>query len=164
MVSINCKTNGLWGYPFLITIAVSGEKPATFKCPINGPIDPWVKQNMLPQITEVSDTHSSYEEMMKAVGEKWTTVCHHRMLVHMGFIVESYMFRELVRLEYIHMWDAPYIYTELAQLLESHGHQPDTAGGYIYTHGLTKPDVPGGAHNSEYGAVAALTVYEHLTK
>lgn len=51
--SWDCETNGLWGRAFAIGAVVyeDGVEVKTFyaRCPIEGKVDTWVEENVLPQ-------------------------------------------------------------------------------------------------------------------
>lgn len=127
--------------------------------------DSWVRTNVLPQLKGVKATHTSYDDFLKAVGDCWMeNKTDATMLVHMGFVVEAYLFRELVRVGAIGVWDAPYTYIELAERLEVAGFSPDSCDCYIAKYDIEKPVCEGGTHNSTYDALVALKVYKHLQK
>lgn len=52
--SVDAETNGLYGQAFAIAAVVyeNGAKIAEFlaRCPITGAIDPFVKENVIPQM------------------------------------------------------------------------------------------------------------------
>ena len=57
ILSIDAETNGLWGKAFAIGAVLyeNGEEIKTFlsRCPINGNVDKWVSENVLPQLEDV---------------------------------------------------------------------------------------------------------------
>lgn len=73
ILSFDCETNGLWGQAFAIGAIVyeNGKEVKKFysRCPIEGKIDPWVEENVLPQMVGMLVTHKSYDEMLKAFAE-----------------------------------------------------------------------------------------------
>jgi len=164
VISIDAETNGLWGQPFQVAMVLSidGEVVDTLnvRCPIEGQIDPWVKENVLPQIEEVKVTHLNYENMLQSVAYFWL---QHKdgatALWHMGHIVEAHLFRELHRLGLIGDWDAPYSIIELMSYPEI----GDSVDNYLEANHLKKPNCVGGTHNALYDALVALEVYNHIS-
>ena len=73
VLSWDCETNGLWGQAFAIGAAIyeDGREVKTFyaRCPIEGNVDAWVSENVLPQMVDMVQTHNSYDEMLKAFAE-----------------------------------------------------------------------------------------------
>lgn len=169
-ISIDAETNGLWGNPFAVAMVVYSEtgvelSRVTFRCPIEGSVNPWVEANVLPEMAEIAETHSSYEEMLQAIGAWWMeNKDGATALWHMGHVVESYLFRELVRVGAIGEWDAPYVPVEVSQVLADNGFRPDSVDTYLEEKGLPKPELVGGTHNPLYDAVVAATVYFDLVK
>ena len=168
IISVDAETNGLWGQPFAVAFIVfsaSGTEldRATFRCPIEGPVNDWVVENVLPEMEDIALTHSSYEGMLKAIGQWWLSNKEGAIaLWHMGHIVEAHLYRELHRVGCIGDWDAPYTPVELSVMLESAGYPADSVDGYIARNGLSLPDYEGGTHNPLYDAAAAASVYFDL--
>lgn len=169
-ISIDAETNGLWGSPFAVAAVVYSEtgqelSRATFRCPIVGETNEWVAENVIPQMDGIAETHSSYEDMLQAIGAWWLeNKADATALWHMGHVVESFLFRELVRVGSIGEWDAPYVPVEVSQVLADKGFRPDSVDSYLETKGLPKPELVGGTHNPLYDAVVAATVYFDLVK
>ena len=167
-ISIDAETNGLWGQPFQISAVVytaEGKEieRVSFRCPIEGEINSWVADNVLPQLEGVEVTHSSLAEMLAAFGKWW--MAHKEgatAMWHMGHVVEAYVFRLLVEGGHIGEWDAPYVPIELSMLLASAGEPADSVDSYMEKHGLPKPELTGGTHNALYDALVAGTVFFHL--
>lgn len=169
IISIDAETNGLWGKQFAVAFVVyeNGLKvdEAVFKCPIEGHINEWVKENVLPQIESIPDTHSSYDAMLIDMGKWWIkNKVFATALWHMGHVVESFLFRELVMSASIGEWDAPYCPIEVSQVLAFAGEEPDSVDKYVKKYELTIPEINGGTHNPLYDAIVAAEVYFHIQK
>ena len=170
VISIDVESNGLWGVPFQVAMIVTDENgdivdSINYRCPILGKVNKWVKENVLPKIEDIKETHNSLKDMLKDVSEFWLKYKNDAMmLVHMGFIVESGLFRNMYACGYIGEFDGPYEYIELAELLRCNGEKYDSVDEYIEKYGLNKPDIIGGTHNAMYDALATLEVYKHLVK
>lgn len=177
IISIDAETNGLWGRAFMIAGVAydDGREVSRFvgRCPIDGEVNSWVAENVLPQLKQVPVTHADYDELLKAFIDwhqqfpqwnSWDRQDGYQTLWHMGHVVEVALFRHARERLYIGDFDAPYVPIELATLLQSRGFRPDSVDEYIKTHNLPTPDVDGGTHNALYDAIAAATVYFDLVK
>jgi len=168
IISLDAETNGLWGQPFAVAFIVYDAfgvelDRATFRCPIEGDTNEWVAENVLPQMEDIALTHSSYEGMLKAIGQWWLSNKEGAtVLWHMGHVVEAHLYRELHRTGNIGDWDAPYVPVELSVMLESAGYPADSVDGYISEKGLPLPNFKGGTHNPLYDAASAASVYFDL--
>lgn len=63
--SFDAETNGLWGQAFAVAAVLfdeNGDEVARFvgRCPIEGEVNPWVKENVLPEMEGIPVTHKSY--------------------------------------------------------------------------------------------------------
>ena len=167
IISIDAETNGLWGKPFAIAAIVyeNGQEVerVSFRCPISGKTNEWVEQNVLPEMVEIPLTHSSLEDMYQAFAA-WYMASKKdaSILWHMGHVVEAGIFRDLVSLNMIGEWDAPYVPLEVSMLLMAAGEKPDSVDTYLLKHGLKKPELTGGTHNPLYDAEVAASVFFHL--
>jgi hypothetical protein len=171
LISLDAETNSLWGTHFSVAaiIAVDGKiiEEVTFlgRCPIEGEVNQWVKENVLPEMEAIPVNYNSQDEMLAAFGRWWMD---HKegatALWHMGHVVEANLFRLLVERGYIGEWDAPYTPIEVAEHLRLAGFAPDSVDGYLEERGLEKPEVAGGTHNPLYDCLVALEVYNDLQK
>jgi len=167
VISIDLETNGLWGDSFAFG-AVSRSKDGSinrvsFRCPIDGEVNPWVAENVLPEMEAIEVTHSDREGFLKAIAE-WYMIEKEdaQILWHMGHVIETNLFRELVDRGLIGEWDAPYVPLELSMILQMNGFAPDSVDGYLKNNGLGVPAMDGGTHNPLYDSYAALLAYESL--
>lgn len=167
IISIDAETNKLWGQPFAVAFVIIDEQGeelerALFRCPIADPVNSWVKENVLPEMAAIQETHGSLEEMLAAIGEWWVSRKDATAMWHMGHIVEAGLFRLLVEGGHIGEWDAPYVPIEVSQLLKDCGYAGDSVDGYAKQHDLKIEDVEGGTHNPLYDCLVTNAVYMHL--
>ena len=163
--SFDAETNGLWGQAFSIAAVVQHEngKIETFlgRCPIQEEINDWVKENVLPQMENIPENYSSYEELLKAFIAFYL---QHKdgadVIVHMGLPVEARVLIDAHSMGILGDWDAPYPLIDICAFPEI-GTSVDS---YNKEHGLDLflPDVEGGTHNPLYDSYAALVAYDSL--
>ena len=161
--SFDAETNGLWGQAFSIGCIITNEngqelKEFVTRCPIEGQVNEFVKENVLPEMEGIKVTHKDYESMLKDfmdfyMDNKQDTV----ILVHMGLPVESKLFLDAHELGFIGDWDAPYPLVDISAIPEI-GTSPDT---YNKNNGIVIPNLDGGTHNPLYDSWSALLAYQH---
>lgn len=165
ILSIDAETNGLWGKAFAIGAILygsDGREAARFigRCPIKESVDPWVEENVLPQLEGVPVEYSSYEELLRAF-MAWRAA--HKdgatELVHMGVPVEARLFLDAHRMGIIGDWDGPYPLVDVSALPEI----GDSVDGYNAAHGISpdSAEFDGGTHSPLYDAAAAAVAYRH---
>ena len=164
ILSFDAETNGLWGQAFAIGAVLyeDGIETARFigRCPIEETVDPWVAENVLPQLEGVPVEYSSYESLLRAF-MAWRAA--HRdgatELVHMGVPVEARLFLDAHRMGIIGDWDGPYPLGDASALPEI----GDYGDGYNAAHGISpdSAEFDGGTHNPLYDAAAAAVAYRH---
>jgi len=71
ILSFDLETNNLHGQAFAIGAVVTDghgkiHSDFTARCPIKGEVDDWVQANVLPVITDIPQTHGTYESMREA--------------------------------------------------------------------------------------------------
>jgi len=167
--SFDAETNGLWGQAFAIGALVlegDGLEVARFigRCPIEGAIDPWVEANVLPQLTSIAVTHGDYKSLLADFACFYLT---HKtgadMVVHLGYIVEAKILRDMHELGLIGNWDGPYPLLDISGHLQQAGEDPISVADCLqkYSIGL-RGEYNGGQHNPLYDSEAAARVYLHL--
>lgn len=92
--SWDCETNGLCGKAFAIGAVIykDGREVKNFyaRCPIDGTVDSWVEVNVLPQMVDMVETHTTYEEILKAFAEFFLeNKTDADVIFHMGVPVET---------------------------------------------------------------------------
>jgi len=180
--SFDAETDGLWGKPFAVAAIVQTYYPATDRgidgkrpekwmitaqfiacLPSNVVENEWVKENVLPAMSDIPTTHETYEEMLKSFSEfylehKEGSEC----IAHMGYIVEAHLLREMHRLGFIGDFDAPYPLYDVSGNLQSAGEDATSVDDYAKKHGISVQY--GSTHNPLYDCAVAAEVYIHLTK
>lgn len=161
--SFDAETNGLWGQAFSIAAVVmeNGIETARFlaRCPIDEPINPWVAENVLPQMVTIPETHDNYMSMLS---DFMRFYMDHKpnadVIVHMGLPVEARLFLDAHASDVIGDWDAPYPLIDISAFPEVR----DSVDRYNASHGITVPDFDGGTHNPLYDSYAAALCYNDI--
>ena len=164
--SFDAETNGLWGKAFAIGAVVKDTETGTEKqwvgrCPIEGEVNPFVEEMVLPQMVDIPTTHHNYEDLLEGfmkfyMDNKEDAVC----LVHIGLPVEARLFIDAHDKGIIGDWDAPFPLVDCSAI-PSIGTSVDI---YNQEHGLSVPSFKGGTHNPLYDSYAALVAYSHAIK
>lgn len=168
--SLDAETNGLWGGAFAIGAVIyeNGVEVRTFygRCPIEGEVNTWVSENVLPQMVDMPETASSYPELLKQFADFYSAQKDGAdIIVHMGVPVEAKLFLDMHSLGIIGDWDAPYPLIDIAGNLLQAGFDPTSVDQYNADHGITVPTPePGGTHNPLYDSRAAALCYIDLMK
>lgn len=166
--SFDAECNGLWGQPFAIAAVVvspEGKELDRFlaRCPIMGEPTQWVKENALPVMKDIADTHTTYAAMLKDFAAFYHK---HRetsdTVVFVGSIVESGILWDMRRAELIGDYEAPFPVHDLSGRLEQVGEDPIGLEAYANKFGIPKDDLPGGYHNPLWDASLTARVYLHL--
>lgn len=165
-LSLDAESNGLWGQAFAIAGIVydeAGNEVDRFagQCSIEGEIDKFVAENVLPQMAGIELLFDSYQELLRAFFE-WRAP--HKAegvqeLVHMGVPVESRLYMDAHSMGFIGDWDGPYPLLDVAAVPEI----GDSVDGYNRTHncGPDPEEFEGGTHNPLYDSAAAYAAYRH---
>jgi hypothetical protein len=162
--SFDAETNGLWGKAFAIAAVVTedGIETARFigRCPIEGEVNEWVKENVLSQMTGITETHETYEALLADFVEFYKANKEASdIIVHMGLPVEARLFLDAHRSGVLGDWDAPYPLIDIAALPEI-GTSVDS---YNKEHNvsISAEEFAGGTHNPLYDSIAAERAYRH---
>ena len=145
----------------------SGIEPARFvgRCPIQGEINPWVKDNVLPQMAGILETHSSYEELLGDFAKFYLgNKADAAIVVHCGVPVESSLLKDAHTMGFIGDWDGPFPLFDLAGMLAQAGENPTQAGEYLKKYDLVcdSAEFEGGAHNPLFDSAVSAVMYRHL--
>lgn len=158
IMSIDAETNGLWGQAFSIGLCLEDGTNWIGRCPIEGEIDPWVKENVIPVMRSIELTHDSYDEMLKDFVKFYYKHKEGRtIIVHMGLPVESKLFIDAHEKGYLGDWDAPYPLVDISAI-PAINTSVDT---YNVKNNIEVPEFTGGTHNPLYDAAAAMLAYNH---
>ena len=156
------ETNGLWGQAFSIA-AVVLEKGSVKKwigrCPIEGEVDPFVADNVLPEMEGIEVNYDSYDDLLKAFMDFYMKNKENSdIIVHMGVPVEAKLFIDAHEKGFIGDWDGPYPLIDISALPEI-GTSVDS---FNEKNGIVVPDLTGKTHNPLYDSYAALFAYEKV--
>jgi hypothetical protein len=166
--SFDAETNGLWGKAFAIGALVydeSGIETARFvgRLPDTEVTDDWVRENVLPKIGDIPVTHGKYEALLADFAKFYMTNKQDAdVIVHMGFIVEVKILRDLHVAGLIGDWDAPYPLLDVSGNLQQAGEDPTSVDSYVKKYELSVGEFEGGTHNPLYDSAVAAVVYRHL--
>jgi len=166
--SFDAETNGLWGQAFAIGALVydeSGAEIARFvgRLPDTEVTDSWVKENVLPKIQDIPVTHADYDSLLADFTKFYIANKEGAdVVVHMGFIVEVKILRDLHERKLIGDWDAPYPLLDVSGNLQQVGEDPTSVDKYVQKHNLSVGEFEGGTHNPLYDSAVAAVVYRHL--
>ena len=166
--SFDAETNGLWGQAFAIGALVydeSGAEIARFvgRLPDTEVTDAWVKENVLPKIGDIPVTHNDYASLLASFAEFYKANKKDAdVIVHMGFIVEVKILRDLHAAGLIGDWDAPYPLYDVSGNLQAAGADPTSVDKFVTEHNLSVGEFAGGTHNPLYDSAVAAVVYRHL--
>jgi len=163
--SFDAETNGLWGQAFSIAALVyeNGVEIARFigRCPIEGDVNSWVAENVLPKMEDIPVTHNSYDELLADFAKFYlANKTNAHVIVHMGVPVESSLFRDMHSRGFIGDWDGPYPLIDVAGNLQQAGENPTSCDGYVAKYGLKVTE--GNTHNPLYDSEVAAVVFSHL--
>ncbi len=169
ILSFDVESNGLYGQGFMIGAIVTNvrgmETQFLARCPIEGPIDQWVAENVLPHVEDVPITHDSYNAMLEAFYAFYmTNKMSARIIAHMAFPVEAKVLRDMIELNLgERLWEGPFPLIDVSGVLDAQGFDPTSVDSYNKAHGLIVP-FDGVTHHPMYDSLAAEICYRHLTK
>lgn len=164
--SFDAETNGLWGEAFALAAVVVDQKGNELdkfigRCPIDGEVDSWVKENVLPAIETIKEDYSDYKSLLSAFMNfylKHTKTC--KIIVHMGLPVEARLFLDAHKFGIIGDWDAPYPLIDIAAFPQIN----DSVDTYNKNNSITIPNCNGGTHNPLFDSYAAAYAYLDIIK
>lgn len=166
VLSFDAETNGLWGQPFAIGALVYDENGVEVerfvgRCPIQGEVVPWVAENVLPQLAELP-VYGDWCQLLSAFAKFYLANKDGAdQIVHMGYIVEAKLLRDMYSTGMIGEWDGPYPLIDIAGNLQQVGEDPTSVDSYVQKWGLEVRDF-GGTHNPLHDSEVAAVVYRHL--
>jgi hypothetical protein len=167
--AIDAEANGLWGQAFAIgayVIDPSAQELARFtaRCPIDGPVDPWVAENVLPAVDDLQETHGSYGSMLEAFYAfymTWGQRGEADVIAHIAFPVETTLMRDVFTAEPGREWQGPFPLLGVEAALETRGHDPRSVEAYLRAHGIVVP-IDASPHHPLYDAASAALCWHHL--
>ena len=160
--SFDAETNGLWGAAFSIAAIVTNEDGSYEKflarCPIEGEVNSWVAENVLPTLVDIPITHNSYKEMLKAFAAFYMANKEGAdVIVHMGLPVEAKVMLDMHTFGFIGDWDAPYPLIDISAIPQIN----TSVDAYNSANGI-EIDFQGTTHNPLYDSIAAAKAYAHV--
>jgi hypothetical protein len=167
--SWDAETDGLWGQAFAIGAMVLDESAAEIarfvgRLPDMVVTNDWVKANVLPTMTGVAVTHETYDDLLRAFAKFYLANKQDaEIVVHMGYIVEAKVLRDMYERGYIEYWDGPYPLYDVSGNLQAAGADPTSVDQFAAEHGLEVGEFEGGTHNPLYDSAVAAAVYRYLT-
>jgi hypothetical protein len=170
LLSVDVESNGLYGQPFAIGAIVGTQAgPWTLflaDCPIEGPVDPWVAEHVLPVLDDRAVMHfNDLPNLLGHFGEWWD---RHRtgatVVAHIAQPVEARMFADLIHIIGRDPFSGPFPLHDVATLLLAAGENPESVDTYIARHGIDpgKGFTEMGPHNPLYDARVAQCAAWHL--
>jgi len=170
ILSIDAETNGLWGQAFAVAAILykdgKEEKRFVARCPIGmpgDPVDPWVAENVLPQLEGLPVSHDRYETMLADFASFYLANKESAdILVHMGVPVEARLFLDAHAKGMIGDWDGPYPLIDVSAF-PNVGTSVD-AYNLENRIALDPETFSGGTHNPLYDAAQAAACYMHVIK
>lgn len=164
--SIDLETNGLLGDPFIVSTRVYSSD-GTFlesfdgRCPIEGEIDSFVKEHVLPPNVDIVENYSSLLELSKDFVEFYKKFPNKTVISHIPYPVESGYFLWLQHHKLLGEFEGPYPLIDVGSMLHTKGEDPTSLSSYLDKYGITV-DVVGNDHCANYDTACAHAVYHHL--
>jgi hypothetical protein len=167
--AFDAESNGLWGTAFAIgayVMSPDGRELARFtaRCPIDGPVDTWVAENVLPVLEDVQQTQDSYSDMAEAFYAfymAWGRREEADVIAHVAFPVETTLLRDMLRAGPGREWHGPFPLLDVATALQVRGHDPRSVDDYNRAHGIDVT-LDASPHHPLYDAAAAARCWRHL--
>ena len=161
--SFDAETNGLWGKAFSIAAVVKSDdnsvKEWIGRCPIEGEVNPFVADNVLPEMEGIKVDYDSYDDLLKAFMDFYMKNKENAdVIVHMGVPVEAKLFIDAHEKGFIGDWDGPFPLIDISAFPEI-GTSVDS---FNEKNGIVIPDLTGKTHNPLYDSYAALFAYEKV--
>ena len=132
ILAFDVEANGLHGEGFAVGAVVIDESGVVLdsfeaRCPIQGEINPWVAENVLPALTGMAETFADARELRSAFFAWYKSAKKDSTVVaDIGYPVEA---RFLAACQDDNLaersWDGPYPLHEVATLLLASGADPD---------------------------------------
>lgn len=171
ILTIDAEANGLTGQAFCVAMNVTQSHvgvvheidSVVFRCPIEGPVDQWVQDNVMPGLAGVDVDCANYGELMGKVRqwqEQWT-VLGVRTLTHVPWPVEARLLSDMY--PGVDIWSGPYPLLDVAPLLLVAGYDPVSVDVYLRENNVAAPQglTP---HHPLYDVRAAAAAWWHLNE
>lgn len=165
ILSVDAETNGLWGQSFSIGAILMDKVTGTIeeqfiaRCPICGCVNDWVRDNVLPAMEGIVDTHEDYPSMLKDfIVWYMERKDNADVIVHMGLPVEAKLFLDAHEFGFIKDFDGPYPLVDISAFPEINV----SVDAYNEKHGIPIPELIGGTHNPLYDSITAAMAYNDI--
>lgn len=168
--SFDAETNGLWGAAFAIGALVydeNGAESARFvgRLPDSEVTNGWVREHVLPKIADIPVSHTNYDSLLADFAAFYKANKNDAdIVVHMGYIVEARILRDLHDRGLIGDWEGPYPLYDVSGNLQAANADPTSVEKFASEHGLVVGEFAGGTHNPLYDSAVAAAVYRHLVE
>jgi hypothetical protein len=122
--SFDAETDGLWGQGFAIGALVydeNGIEVARFvgRLPDSVVTDGWVRDNVVSKLTGMPVTHQSYADLLADFAKFYlANKADADVIVHMGYIVETKVLRDMHDAGLIGDWDGPYPMLDVSGMVD----------------------------------------------
>lgn len=168
IIALDVESDGLHGRIFAIGAVVYNKKGielGRFSRKISGLVlrDRWTSENVLPAVEGIRCV-DGWEALMFNFGRFYQLMCDLydvRVLWYRGYLLEGFLFRQLVALDAIDASYIPYLPIEVASYLEIAGYPADKLDNYLEFKGI-KIEGEGVRHHPVYDSIAAYKAYEAL--
>lgn len=168
IIALDVESDGLQGRIFAIGAVVYNQKGIeigrfsrrTFSLALR---DGWTCENVLPAVEEIRSV-DGWEALMFNFGHFYKYMCDLydvRVLWYRGYLLEGFLFRQLVAIDAIDTSYIPYLPIEVASYLEFAGYPADKLDDYLEFKGI-KIEGEGVRHHPVYDSIAAYKAYEAL--
>jgi hypothetical protein len=166
--SFDAETDGLWGQAFAIGALVYDERGNEVdrfvgRLPGEAVTNEWVRDNVLPQMAGIPVTHESYDQLLADFAKFYLANKQDaHVIVHMGYIVEAKVLRDIYERGFIGEWDGPFPLYDVSGNLQAAGADPTSVDKFAAEHSLKVTEFEGGTHNPLYDSAVTATVYRYL--
>lgn len=167
IVSLDVEANGLMGRGFCIGVSVwqGGEEVDFFqgRRPLldsDGPVDPWVRDNVLPAIEHIPAAIRSYTGLLQV----WNGICQTyrdesetvRVLTHIPWPVEARFLLDA----HPEPFTGPYPLLDVTGHLDQAGYDPTSVDAYLKARGIPLPE--GSPHHPLFDSRSAALAFHDL--
>ena len=167
LMSIDIETNGLLGKPFIICAIVRDGDRYTYhdetflgRCPIDNPVDEFVRDNVLPACLDIPENYSSLDDLLSAFTVFYKNHNKLRVISHIPFPVETNFFSLLQSKKLIGEFEGPYPLIDVGSMMLARHEDPTSLDKFMEKHKIEFPE--GQDHDPFYDATCALRVYEFI--
>ena len=164
--SFDAETNGLYGQPFCISAIIYSQEMVEIdkflgRCEINGDIDLYVKENILPSLTTVCNSHDSYAELLIQFSKFYKKYIKALKIGHLISPVESNVLADMMKLGLIKFEQLPMPFIDVSGMLLMAGENPCSVDEYAAKYNLFS-NYSGNTHNPLYDCDITAIVYKRL--